>query len=88
MFTDVLYVPCMFVSVLLVFKLDLKEIGILFKHEKVKMERDFLVIAKGVMWRGFYQLVGKMKEQKMGEMGERLSSPPLQPLPSTSVISD
>ena len=83
MFTDVLFVPSMFVSVLSVSKLDLKGIGILFKNEKVKMERDGVEIAEGVMWRGVYRLVGEMKGPKMGGMGERLSSPPLQPLPST-----
>ena len=86
MFTDVLYVPSMFVSVLSVSKVDMKGIGVMFKNSRVVMEKDGVEIAEGVMWRGVYRLAGEMKERQMGGKGEQLSSPPLQLLPSTSGI--
>ena len=57
MFMDVLYVLSLFLSVPLLSKWDLKGIGISFKTEKVKMERDRVEIAEGVMWRGDYQSI-------------------------------
>ena len=86
MFTDVLFVPSMFVSVLSVSKLDLKGIAVLFKNGKLMMERDGVETAEGHMWRGVYRLAREMKQRRMGGKGEQQSSPPLQLLPSTSGI--
>ena len=85
-FTDVLYVPRMFVSVLSVSKLDEKGVHVEFGGGKAVIKKDGAVLATGELWHGVYRLEGRMVKAEQGGKGELLSTPSWQRLPSNSGI--